>query len=229
MPNEQYQALFGASEEVVRGAAARRRSRRDARRASARLLDAARGDVGALVRDLGGHDLGDVLDGARRGARDGRPADRRLRLHDQGLRPRDRRTTAEPLRAPRPGSRSTAARASVGLEPETEWDGFAPGTPEGDADRRRAPAPRPAARAAGRVVRRARDALRARPAGADLDAGGVRPRPARPLARRGRRRAARHGLARRRASRRTSAASSTRPASGRPTRSRSTTRWRTRR
>ena len=69
MPNEQYQSLFGASEEVVRqtvlGGLRRRRSaspRAAARRATA-------DGVATLVRDLGGHDLGDILDALRQ-ARD---------------------------------------------------------------------------------------------------------------------------------------------------------------
>ena len=67
MPNEEYQALFGAS----RGGRARdRRStaldgdERAAARAAARRATRARS--APLVRDLGGHDLADVLDALRR-------------------------------------------------------------------------------------------------------------------------------------------------------------------
>ena len=164
------------------------------------------------------------------GARDDRPADRDLRLHDQGLRARDRRPPAEPLRAADAASRSTRFRESCGLTPENEWDGFDPETRRearcsiGRVERldrgRRPPA---------RRDRRAADPVGTRDPAHDLDAGGVRAHPARPLPRRRRRRAARHRGARRLRSRRTSADSSTRPASGATTRSRSTTRWRTRR
>ena len=100
MPNEQYQSLFGASEEVVRatvldGADAEERA---APRAAARLLRGRGGAARARPRRPRPRRR------ARRASprpRDARPADRGLRLHDQGLRPRDRRAAAEPLRPPR--------------------------------------------------------------------------------------------------------------------------------
>ncbi len=63
MPNEQYQSLFGASEEVVRATVLETLADPDPdRERLARLLDDYPGQVGPLVRDLGGHDLGDILD-----------------------------------------------------------------------------------------------------------------------------------------------------------------------
>ena len=64
MPNQAYQALFGASAEDVRGALLAPLEGAD-HDALARLLDET-DDVAALVRDLGGHDLGDVLSALRR-------------------------------------------------------------------------------------------------------------------------------------------------------------------
>ena len=61
MPNEQYQSLFGASEEVVR-ATVLDGAEGDDCTALGRLLDDYPGRVAPLVRDLGGHDLTDVLD-----------------------------------------------------------------------------------------------------------------------------------------------------------------------
>ena len=142
MPNEEYQALFGASR---RGRARRRvldaaRPGASAPR-STQLLDDYAGGVAPLVRDLGGHDLADVLDALAPRARDARPADGDLRLHDQGLRPRDRRAAAEPLRAARRASRSTASAPSVGLT-------------AGDRVGRRSRRTRPRARCSPRPARR---------------------------------------------------------------------------
>ena len=69
MPNEQYQALFGASEEVVRATVLDGVDGAE-RAALERLLDDYAGAVAPLVRDLGGHDLADVLARAARRARE---------------------------------------------------------------------------------------------------------------------------------------------------------------
>ncbi len=98
----------------LRGGRARHRPRRRAGRPSAprssvcsRTTPAA---VGLLVRDLGGHDLADVLDALRPRARDDRPSDGDLRLHDQGLRARDRRAAR---RTTRPCSTATRSSGSA--------------------------------------------------------------------------------------------------------------------
>ena len=143
MPNEQYQALFGAE----RGDRPRGRCstglRAGARGRLEQLLDAHPGGVGPLVRDLGGHDLADVL-GALRQAREthdrptvifaytikgygleiaGRPQNHSALL----TRGADRRLRAE-------------SRAST---PETEWDGVRTRHAGGGAARRGAAAARP--------------------------------------------------------------------------------------
>ena len=173
---------------------ARRRSAASERAALERLLESYEGGVAPLVRDLGGHDLGDVLDAFRRARETTGPADGDLRVHDQGLRPRDRRTPAEPLRAPRRGDRSTGSARRSGSRPR----------PSGTASRRARPRHSSSPGARQRLDRGAAppappdrgpdDAVAARP-GRHLDTGRVRPGPARPLPRRRRRRAARHGRA----------------------------------
>ena len=196
MPNE---AVPGALRRLGRG-----RSRRPARAARGRRPRRARAPPRRVrttsarsSRDLGGHDLGDVLAAlapARARRPTGRPSSSRTRSRGTDSRsPDDRRTT----RRSSTGEQIDRFRASSGSTLDTEWDGFAPGRPEGElieAARRRLDR---GDRARRRVVPRPRVAHRARPARPDLDAGGVRPRPARALARRGRGRAARHGVARR--------------------------------
>ena len=89
---------------------ARRRRRRRARRAGATARRATQGRVGA-ARPRPRRPR--PRRRARRvpaSARDARPADGDLRVHDQGVRPRDRRTPAEPLRAPRRGADRPAPR-----------------------------------------------------------------------------------------------------------------------
>ena len=56
----------------------------------------------ALVTDLGGHDLGLLLDTLTECDAEHRPAVGRVRLHDQGPRPADRRRPAEPCGAAEP-------------------------------------------------------------------------------------------------------------------------------
>ena len=129
MPNQAYQALFGASAEDVRGALLAPLEGAD-HDALARLLDET-DDVGALVRDLGGHDLGDVLSALRR-ARE--TTDRptvvfAYTIKGYGLEIAGRPQNHSALLT---GEQIDRFRESVGLEPDTEWDGFAPGTPEGE-------------------------------------------------------------------------------------------------
>ena len=64
MPNEQYQSLFGASEDVVRATVLDGLDGKELADLRA-LLDGYPGEVAPLVRDLGGHDLADVLDALR--------------------------------------------------------------------------------------------------------------------------------------------------------------------
>src|SRR5207237_10277315 len=60
MPNQHYQGLFGASEEVIVETLLRGLESEE-RRALADVLAGYAGSVAHLVHDLGGHDLGDVL------------------------------------------------------------------------------------------------------------------------------------------------------------------------
>jgi pyruvate dehydrogenase E1 component len=129
MPNEQYQALFGASEEVVRATLlgpleGPERSRLEG------LLDGVDGTVAELVRDLGGHDLGDVLDALAR-ARE--VTDRptvvfAYTIKGYGLEIAGRPQNHSALLS---GEQIDRFRAECGLTTATEWDGFAPDTPEG--------------------------------------------------------------------------------------------------
>ena len=126
MPNEAYQALFGASADDVRGALLAPLEGGD-HEALARILDET-DDVAALVRDLGGHDLGDVLAALRR-ARE--TTDRptvvfAYTIKGYGLEIAGRPQNHSALLT---GEQIDRFRESVGLAPDTEWDGFAPGRP----------------------------------------------------------------------------------------------------
>ena len=129
MPNEQYQSLFGASEDVVRatvldGAAG------DERAALERLLDGYAGRVAPLVRDLGGHDLADVLDALRlaRETPDRPTVIFAYTIKGYGLemagRPQNHSALLDADQIDR-------LRTATGLMVETEWDGYAADTTEG--------------------------------------------------------------------------------------------------
>ena len=129
MPNEQYQSLFGASEDVVRatvldGAAG------DESAALERLLDGYAGRVAPLVRDLGGHDLADVLDALRlaRETPDRPTVIFAYTIKGYGLemagRPQNHSALLDADQIDR-------LRTATGLTVETEWDGYAADTTEG--------------------------------------------------------------------------------------------------
>jgi pyruvate dehydrogenase E1 component len=129
MPNEQYQSLFGASEEVVRqvvldGLAGKDRAR------LARLLDDYPGRVAPLVRDLGGHDLADVLDALRRARK---TTDRPTVIFAYTIKGYGLEIAGRPQNhsALLNGEQIDRFRSACGLTGETEWDRFAAGTPEG--------------------------------------------------------------------------------------------------
>jgi pyruvate dehydrogenase E1 component len=130
MPNEQYQSLFGASEDVIR-ATVLDTLRGEERARLESLLDGYAGRLLALVGDLGGHDLADVLTALRRA---------RLSTHQPtvifaytikgyGLEIAGRPQNHSALLN---GEQVDRFRDASGLTPETEWDGFAAGTPEAD-------------------------------------------------------------------------------------------------
>lgn len=119
MPNEAYQALFGADDEHVREAVLEPVSGRERDALAALLANGA----GALVRDLGGHDLADVL-GALRRARE--TSDRptvvfAYTIKGYGLEIAGRPQNHSALLT---GEQIDRFRAEVGLTEATEWDGF---------------------------------------------------------------------------------------------------------
>ncbi len=128
MPNEQYQSLFGAADGVVRETVLEPFGGEDRWRL-ARILDAHEGGVGRLVRDLGGHDLADVL-GALARARE--TPDRptvvfAYTIKGYGLEIAGRPQNHSALLT---GEQIDRFRDEVGLTPQTEWDAFAPEGPE---------------------------------------------------------------------------------------------------
>jgi len=129
MPNEQYQSLFGASEEVVRQVVLDGLGGKDRARL-ARLLDEYPGRVAPLVRDLGGHDLADVLDALRRARK---TTDRPTVIFAYTIKGYGLEIAGRPQNhsALLNGEQIDSFRAACGLTDETEWDRFAADTPEG--------------------------------------------------------------------------------------------------
>jgi pyruvate dehydrogenase E1 component len=129
MPNEQYQSLFGASEEVVRQVVLDGLEGKDRARL-ARLLDEYPGRVAPLVRDLGGHDLADVLDALRRARK---TTDRPTVIFAYTIKGYGLEMAGRPQNhsALLNGEQIDSFRAACGLTDETEWDRFAADTPEG--------------------------------------------------------------------------------------------------
>ena len=187
MPNEEYQRLLRADAAELR------------RRLEVVADDLEDEELLHTFRDLGGHDLGALLDGYRQAdaVRD-RPS-RRLRLHDQGLAAADRGPPGEPLRA--------AQRRAVRAAGRRRWAPTRRTRGRRSRTARRRPSCARARRSAWRGRRAPpaaaspRGARRPRPRaqGHRLDAAGVRALLRRPRARgAGGRRARGHRLARRR-------------------------------
>jgi pyruvate dehydrogenase E1 component len=130
MPNEQYQSLFGASEDVVRTTLLDGATSSDSALLR-RLLDSYEGEVAPLVRDLGGHDLADVL-GALRRARE--TTDRPTVVFAYTIKGYGLEMAGRPQNhsALLDGNQIDRLRASMGLTVETEWDGYEADTPEGE-------------------------------------------------------------------------------------------------
>jgi pyruvate dehydrogenase E1 component len=129
MPNQLYQSLFGASEEVVLEAVLDGLSDGERRRLQ-RLLAAYDGAVGPLVQDLGGHDLGDVL-AALQAAR--AETTRPTVVFAYTIKGYGLPIAGRPLNhsALLDGSQISDLRAAVGLEADNEWDRFEVDSPEG--------------------------------------------------------------------------------------------------
>lgn len=130
MPNEQYQSLFGASEDEVRETVLGCARNSDERGRLARLLDFYPGGVAPLVCDLGGHDLADILEALRRARA---TTDRPTVLFAYTIKGYGLEIAGRPQNhsALLDANQIDRLRANVGLTTATEWDGFAAETPEG--------------------------------------------------------------------------------------------------
>ena len=131
MPNQVYQMLFGASEEVIVQAVLDAVDPHE-RGPLTRLLAAFDGEVGALVQDLGGHDLGEVLATLRETQADtSRPTVIfAYTVKGYGLPIAGRPQNHSALLT---GEQIDDLRGSVGLTPENEWSRFGAETPEAAA------------------------------------------------------------------------------------------------
>jgi pyruvate dehydrogenase E1 component len=129
MPNQLYQSLFGASDEVVTEALLRETSASE-RPVLERLLAGYRSRVGPLIQDLGGHDLADILDAlAAARAEQSRPTIVfAYTIKGFGLPIAGRPLNHSALLT---GEQVGELRTGLGLTPETEWDAFEPDSPEG--------------------------------------------------------------------------------------------------
>jgi pyruvate dehydrogenase E1 component len=128
MPNELYQSLFGAGEETIRETLLDGLSDPERRRLD-RFLDGSAQPVGALLRDLGGHDLADILEALRQS----RETTERptvifaYTIKGYGLEMAGRPHNHSALLT---GEQIERLRTSCGLTLETEWDRFSPESPE---------------------------------------------------------------------------------------------------
>jgi pyruvate dehydrogenase E1 component len=126
MSNEEYQSMF-----AHRGAALRERFVAGADRAVARLLDdVADDDLAALVQNLGGHDLAELVAAYRECDRVG---DRPSVVFAYTVKGWGLPIAGDPLNHAvlLSAEQIESLRADVGLTLETEWDRFAPGSPPG--------------------------------------------------------------------------------------------------
>lgn len=147
MPNQLYQSLFGASEEVIHEALLRDLDVGDRARLGS-LLEEYRGREGALIHDLGGHDLEDLLAAYAAARRD---SSRPTVLFAYTIKGWGLPIAGRPMNhsALLSGEQVDALRDDFGLTADTEWDRFAEGSPEAEicqrARKRLAREERPAA------------------------------------------------------------------------------------
>ena len=129
MPNEQYQSLFAASDEVVRETLLDALDPRSRARLNG-LLDGYAGGLRHLVSDLGGHDLADVLSALELGrAETKRPTVVfAYTIKGYGLEIAGRPQNHSALLN---GTQIDELRRSCDLTRETEWDRFATDSNEG--------------------------------------------------------------------------------------------------
>ena len=128
MPNERYQALFGAEEESIR-AALQEPLGGEERTTLGGLLNQYTGHLHELVSNLGGHDLGDIVAALRAARAD---ADRptvlfAYTIKGYGLEIAGRPQNHSALLSPEQIER---LRDDFGLAPATEWARFAEGSAE---------------------------------------------------------------------------------------------------
>lgn len=128
MPNEQYQGLFGASDEIVRATLESGVSPDD-RRALRTVLDGHAASPAQLIHDLGGHDLGDILDAfAAARAETHRPTVIfAYTIKGFGLQIAGRPMNHSALLT---GEQIARFREECGLDAATEWDAFDPDSDE---------------------------------------------------------------------------------------------------
>ena len=133
MPNEQYQSLYAASEEVIRATLLDGASRSD-RRPFEELLDRYRDGLRTLVSDLGGHDLADIL-AALAVARS--ETTRPTVLFAYTIKGYGLEIAGRPLNhsALLNAEQIDRLRLTSGLTVEDEWDPFPPSSDEGVACR----------------------------------------------------------------------------------------------
>src|SRR5262249_42499805 len=122
MPNEQYQSLFAASDEVISETLQDGLSGGD----RAQLVDLLRGyraGLRELVSDLGGHDLGDILDALAVARRD---ASRPTVIFAYTIKGYGLEIAGRPLNhsAQLSGEQIDRLRAAGGLDSANEWDRF---------------------------------------------------------------------------------------------------------
>ena len=178
MSNEEYQALFAhPAPSCAPGS-----SRTPSPTVAEAIAGIADDDLASVVQNLGGHDLAELVAAFTAVRRGDRPAERRVRLHDQGLGPADRRRPDEPL--------GVADRRTDRRVPRRDRSRRA--TPSGTASTPRQPrraagdtrrASRPSARRATSRNRRSPSPPKrrlGRDRQADVDPGGVRSHPGRP-------------------------------------------------
>ena len=190
--NEEYQRLLRSRSGRAARAAARPGAAVARSSGSSATLDD--DELGRAIRDLGGHDLADLLDALRRGGRGHRPAVGDLRLHDQGLAAADARAipanhsallygsssgSSSPAELGADAGRPVGARSTDGTRAEAQLCARAAERLEREQLEPRPAAPPVPARRRPRAHRRG------------VDPAGVRPLLRRPRARRARRRRAR--------------------------------------
>jgi pyruvate dehydrogenase E1 component len=127
MPNQEYQQLFAASDEQIVEALERPLSPGD-RRALATLLEPHHGAVGTLIRDLGGHDIIDVLETLA----ETRTSDRPTAIFAYTIKGYGLPIAGHPLNhsAMLTGEHVEALRRELELPAEDEWSRFPEGSPE---------------------------------------------------------------------------------------------------